>query len=113
MCNHPPMYAAPQQEFPAYIQSTTIPPMRQPTGAVAEPESASITLLRALLADRRSSARAAGENRDSYNRQADDYERIAKETRERAESAGATVSLAESEISAILADIKTLGGRDE
>jgi hypothetical protein len=104
---------APPQPYPGSSRCVSIPAMTRPAAPAAEPESASVTVLRALLADRRSSARAAGDNRDSFNRQADEYDRLAKEARERAEYEASTVAQAEGEISAILADIKSVGGRDE
>lgn len=120
MCNNPPYYPAPPtQPPPPWASSSnsatvTIPPMPAVVSApAAEPESASVKLLRSLLLDRRRTKKDAETQRDGLNEQAANYRSVADEAERQAGNAGLVVAAAETEIAAILADIKTLGGRDE
>jgi hypothetical protein len=78
-----------------------------------EPESASVVLLRKLLADRRNIKNGAEFARNASEREAVELERQAAISREAAKVHGVTIDAADTEIAAILADIKALGGRDE
>lgn len=91
----------------------SIPPMARAVEPAPEPESASIMMLRALVADRRRLKQNAESSHRSRIKQAEDAERRAADLRERAKDDEATVAQADEEIATILADIEKLGGKPE
>lgn len=90
-----------------------LPPMVRALEPAPEPESASVTLLRSLVADRRRIKQNAESSRKSRLTQADEADRRAADLRERAKGDEATAAQADEEIAAILADIEKLGGKPE
>lgn len=94
-------------------RGAVIPPMVRALEPAPEPESASVTVLRALVADRRRIKQNAESSRKSRLTQADEADKRAADLRERAKDDDATVAQADEEIAAILADIKALGGKAE
>lgn len=99
--------------WPTGTGKTVIPPMVRAVEPAPEPESASVTLLRSLVADRRRVKASAESARDSRIKQAEEAERRATDLRERAKDNEATVAQADEEIATILADIEKLGGKAE
>lgn len=100
-------------------RAVQVPPMVRsvPLTPAPEPESASVIMLRSLLADRRTlKARHEGAQKSRIAQaDRDEQEAAARvaDLRARAADDAETVKQADEEIAAILADIKALGGADE
>lgn len=97
----------------AGVPRATIPAMVTPLEPAAEPESASVVLLRSLLADRRGIKARAESARNSRIARAEEAEKRAKDLRDRAQADETTMARADGEIAAVLADIEKLGGKPE
>lgn len=111
-----PDYSAPECRMLAWstpAAKTAIPAMVTPLEPAPEPESASVVLLRSLLADRRGIKARAESARNSRIAQAEEAERRAKDLRDRAQADETTMARADGEIAAVLADIAALGGKPE
>ena len=90
-----------------------IPALEVPKEPTPEPESASVVVLRGLLAERRAERDRVDAARKSRIAQAEDAERRAADLRKRIENDDTVLSVADEAIAAVLDDIAKLGGRPE
>lgn len=96
----PAMVTIPELEVPA-----------APTPAASEPESASVQVLRGLLAERRDELKRVEAARASRVRQVEDAERRAADLRGRVEQDDRHIAAAQEAIEEISENIAALGGR--
>lgn len=93
------------------VPALEVPPA--PVEPAPEPESASVQLLRSLLAERRAELDRVTDARRSRQAQVDDAERRAAELRTRVAQDDRHITAAEAAIADIEADIAKLGGRGD
>jgi hypothetical protein len=92
----------------------SIPALEVPAAPVEpqpEPESASVQMLRSLLADRRAERDRVNQSRDSRVKHIEQKEREIAELRTRIEQDDRHLTAADEAITAVIADIETLGGK--
>lgn len=91
----------------------SIPALEIPAEPTPEPESASVVMLRALLAERRAERDRVEQARKSRVAQAEDAEKRAADLRSRIATDEHVLSVADAAIADVLDDIEKLGGRPE
>lgn len=95
------------------IPALEVPEAPREPEPVVEPESASVQMLRKLLADRRAELATAEQNCADTKVEIEDTKRMLADEEAELASHERHVAAAKASIEQVLADIKALGGRDE
>lgn len=112
----PPAAPTPYAPAPVGMRPVSVPALAispAPAVPVDPPETTSVQVLRRTLAVRRIERGEALESKEERERELAAFERRAEQLREWIAGQAAMVDVADGEISALLADIKALGGADE